>query len=178
MFLHLVLVCNERILTKCNNVLISHFKDSAKYVSRLQSCHFQSIGNIFVYIDCVVYFLRAHKCSEAGDFVLFLIYSCTLMTVVSIYILYLCSTALLADLYMANLPTYIAVFLEIRFNGIVTFGQKQEKREWLLILSVAKPEKESSCFFCCGKVAAEGRQARSKNKLDFLSYSHVIRAPL
>lgn len=118
-------------------MLICHFKDSANYVSRLQSCHFQSIGKIFVYIDCFVYFLRAHKRSEAGDFVLFLIYSCTLMTVVSIYILYLCSTALLADLYMANFPTYIAVFLEIRFYGIVTFGQKQEKREWLLILSVA-----------------------------------------
>lgn len=51
------------------------------------------------------------------------------MAVVSIYILYLCCTALLEDLHMANFLTYLAVFLEIRFYGIVTFGQKQEAQE-------------------------------------------------
>lgn len=79
---------------------------------------------------------------------------------------------------MANFLTYPAVFLEIRLYGIVTFGQKQEDQEWLLILSIAYPKKESSCLLCCGKVGGEGRQARSKNKLDFFSYSYVIRAPL
>lgn len=178
LFLHLPLVCNEHILTKCNNVIISHLKDSTKYISILQFWHFQSIGNIFVYIDHFIYFLSAHKHSAAGGFVLFLIYSCTLMTMVSIYILYLCYTALLADPYMANLLTYPAVFLEIRFYGIVTFGQKQEEQEWLLILSIAYPKTESSCLLCCGKVRGEGRQARSKNKLDFLSHSYVTRTPL
>lgn len=33
-------------------------------------------------------------------------------------------------------------------------------------------------FFAVGRVGGEGRQARSKNTLDFLFYSHVIRAPL
>lgn len=59
------------------------------------------------------------------------------MAGVSIYILYLCYTALLANLYVANFLTYFPVFLEIRFYGIVTFGQKQEEQEWLLILSIA-----------------------------------------
>lgn len=44
---------------------------------------------------------------------------------------------LLADRYMANFLTYLAVFLEIGFYGIVTFGQKQEAQEWLLILTIA-----------------------------------------
>lgn len=106
-----------------------------------------------------------------------LIYSWDLTAAVSIYFLYWCYTALLADQYMANSLTYLAVFLEIRFYSIITIGQKQEAQEWLLIFSIAEPKKESHYFFCCGK-GGGGRQARSKNKVDFLSYSCVIRAPL
>lgn len=62
---------------------------------------------------------------------------CILTAVVSIYILYLCYTAPLADQYMANFLTDLSVFLEIRFYGISTFGQKQEAQEWLLIFSIA-----------------------------------------
>lgn len=84
---------------------------------------------------------------------------------------------------MANFLPYLVVFLEIRFYGIVTFGQEQEAQEWLLILSIAPPKKRSFYFiylfiFAVGRVGGEGRQARSKNTLDFLSYLHVIRAPL
>lgn len=63
---------------------------------------------------------------------------------------------------------------------IVTFGQKQEAQEWLLILSIAYPKKRSFyLFFLLWEgFGGEGRQARSKNTLDFLSYSHVITAPL
>ena len=73
--------------------------------------------------------------SEVGAFLLLLISPCIPMA--SIYILYLCCTALWADLYTANFLTYLAVFLEIGLYGIVTFGQKQEAQEWLLILSIA-----------------------------------------
>lgn len=83
---------------------------------------------------------------------------------------------------MANFLSYLVVFLEIRFYSIVTFGQKQEAQEWLLILSIAYPKKRSFYLFIYfllwGGFGGEERQARSKNTLDFLSYSHVIKAPL
>lgn len=76
---------------------------------------------------------------------------------------------------MANFLTYPAVFLEIRLYGIVTFGQKQEDQEWLLILSIAYPKKESSCV---GRWGVRGDKPDLKINWIFFSYSYVIRAPL
>lgn len=93
---------------------------------------------------------------------------------VHVYIIHLRCTAPSTDLYMANFLRHLAVFLEIRFYSTGTFGQKQEAQEWLFSV-LLNLEKKALLLLWEG---GEGREDRSKNKLDFLSYSCVIRAPL